>query len=517
MILVLLLADVPAGAQQRGGLRSSRFALRDGAAQSLPRVLGPRVIKNTRSGNTARFMVGGQYRSSRTVDRVIDPTSGKQLMRVYASSRKDVVDAIGMADAARGQTAALSRQQRAKILRSVATQIKSRKSELAQVMALEAGKPLSDALVEVDRAVSTFRLAAREAMKLKPRVESTPGGKMMVERSPIGVISAITPFNFPLNLVAHKVAPAIASGNPVVIKPSPRTPMTALLLAEMITKTPWPKEAISVVTPRVSNIAPLIKDRRVKMVSFTGSETVGWKIKKQVPDKRVTLELGGNAALVVHSDADLKDAVKKAVRGSFAYSGQVCISTQRIMVHDSLYPKFVKEFVKQTRQLKMGDPLSSSTAIGPMIDRAAVARTQAWLKEATAGGAKVLAGGKARGNFMEPTVVVGARPTDRIVKDEAFAPVVVISKYKTLDSALKQVNNSRFGLQAGIFTRSQSVIDKAFRTLEVGGLVVNHVPTVRFDSQPYGGIKRSGSGREGPRYAVEEMTEPKALLMPGLR
>ncbi len=498
------------------GFLSSYLQVRGNPTGFLAKTLG-KGIHSSSKGPAAKFMIGGEYRTSRTMDQVVDPATGKAVMKVYASSKKDVNEAISKAHQAKAQTASLSPQARAKILRSVASQIKSRRGELAQVMALESGKPLADALVECDRAVNTFKLAAREALKMKPKTQNTPNGKMQVERTPIGVISAITPFNFPLNLVAHKLAPSIAAGNPIVIKPSQRTPMTSLLLAEMVTKTAWPKAAISVVTPRLSNIAPLVKDRRVRMVSFTGSEKVGWNIKKQASDKRVALELGGNAALVVHKDADLADAVKKAVRGSFAYSGQVCISTQRIMVHDSLYPKFIKEFVKQTRKIKMGDPLARGSQMGPMIDNAAAKRTQAWVAEAKAGGARVLTGGKVRGNFMQPTVVVGAKPSDKIVKEEVFGPVVVISRYNKLDSALKQVNGSRFGLQAGIFTKSQATVKRAYKALDVGGLVVNHVPTIRFDSQPYGGNKSSGFGREGPKYAVQEMTEYKALLMPGVK
>ena len=497
---------------------ASYIKVRSDTAGFLNKTLGPAMSTGT-SGKpaTARFMIAGKYRTSRVTDEVVDPATGKTVMKVYASSKKDVQDAISAAHGARDKTAALTPKARAEILRGVARQLKSRKVELAQVMALEAGKPLADALVEVDRAINTFTLSAKEAMKLKPRTELTPGGKMKITRAPVGVVSAIAPFNFPLNLVAHKVAPAIAAGNPVIIKPSPRTPMTAMLLAQMVNKTAWPKAALSVVTPRVSNIAPLVNDARVKMVSFTGSETIGWKIKRQASGKRVSLELGGNAALVVHKDADLKDAVTKAVRGSFAYSGQICISTQRIMVHEKVYDKFVKEFVKQTKQIKVGDPLMAGTQLGPMINRGAVDRAQAWVKEAVAGGARVLVGGGARGNYMDPTVVVGAKANHKIVKEEAFAPVVVISKYNKLDTALKQVNDSRFGLQAGIFTRSQKVADKAFNRLDVGGLVVNHVPTIRFDAQPYGGIKRSGFGREGPKYAVEDMTELKTMLLPGVR
>ena len=495
---------------------SAYVKIRSQTGAFLGRSLGQALTQSSK-GPAARFLIGGQYRTSRVLDRVVDPASGEPVMQVYASSKKDVMDAISSAHRAKASTAALTPKARAQILRQVARQLKTRRSELAQVMALESGKPLTAALVEVDRAVNTFRLSAREALKLAPKVQQTPGGKMRVEQAPIGVVTAITPFNFPLNLVAHKLAPAIAAGNPIIIKPSPRTPMTSLLLAEMVGRTAWPRQALSVVTPRLSNVAPLIKDPRVRMVSFTGSEKVGWNIKRQAHDKRVALELGGNAALVVHKDADLKDAVKKAVKGAFAYSGQVCISTQRITVHHSLYDQFIKQFVKQTREFKPGDPLMRGTKLGPMIDSASVKRTQRWIAEAVAGGARVLAGGRAKGNFMEPTVVVGAKPTDKIVSEEVFGPVVVISSYKKLDSALKSVNKSRFGLQAGIFTRDQAVVDRAYNKLDVGGLVVNHVPTVRFDSQPYGGNKRSGYGREGPRYAISEMTEYKTLLLPGQR
>jgi len=488
------------------------------AAPPRPRPQTPKgglLDRGVLDGKRARFLIGGEYRSSRRLDSVTDPKDGSTVARVYASSKKDVLDAIGTAHGALSKTSALSLKERSQILRSVAKGIKAHRAELAQLIVREAGKPIADAEAEVDRAVSTFTIAAREVHRLKPREQQAPGGmKLRVDRVPLGVVSAIAPFNFPLNLVAHKLAPAIAAGNPIVIKPSPRTPLTSLALAEILRETAWPKEALSVVTPRVGNIAPLVKDPRVKMVSFTGSETVGWKIKKQAPDKRVALELGGNAAVVVEKDADLADAVKKVVRGSFAYSGQVCIHTQRIYVQESVYKKFLSELVKQTRALRIGDPMLPTTQVGPLIDGKAVQRTSSWLADAVKGGARVLTGGKAKGNYFQPTVVVGAKPTDKIVSEEVFAPVVVVAPYKKLDDALASVNASRFGLQAGLFTRDQAAIEKAYRTLEVGGLVVGNVPTVRLDAQPYGGVKRSGFGREGPRYAIEEMTEYKAMVLP---
>jgi acyl-CoA reductase-like NAD-dependent aldehyde dehydrogenase len=491
----------------------SYLAVRGGA--TLPSSLLPSAVTSGKQGAVARYLIAGEYRTSRTIDAVLDPIDGQRLVGVYATPRKEILEAIDKAHAARPRTAALPVETRARILRQVANELKARRAELGQLIALEAGKPLADALTEVDRAVSTFRLAATEATRLKPRTQHVKGGgDLRVERVPLGVVTAITPFNFPLNLVAHKVAPAIAAGDPILLKPSQRTPLTALALAEIISKTAWPKEALSVLTPRVSNIAPLVKDPRVRMVSFTGSEPVGWKLKQQASDKRVALELGGNAAVIVHRDADLADAVKKSVRGGFAYSGQVCIHTQRILVHEAVYDQFVAEMVKQTAQLKMGDPLLAGTQVGPLIDRAAVERTKRWIDEAVAGGARVLTGGKVTGNYLQPTVVVGARPGDKIVSEEVFGPVVVISRYSALDRALSEVNSSRFGLQAGVFSRDPAVIQQAYRALEVGGVVANHVPTIRFDAQPYGGVKRSGFGREGPRYAIEEMTEYKALVMP---
>lgn len=485
-----------------------------GRGGPLPSLLGRALAGDAK----AHFLIGGEYRRARSLDTVVDPTDGSTVARVYASTRRDVLDAIGKAHSAREATAALPLRTRAKILRDVAKGIQAHRAELAELIVREAGKPLADAEAEVDRAVTTFTLAAREVARLRPREQKAPGGvRLRVDRVPVGVVSAIAPFNFPLNLVAHKLAPAIAAGNPVILKPSPRTPLTSLALAAIVAGTAWPKEALSVVTPRVKNIAPLVKDPRVKMVSFTGSETVGWKIKQQASDKRVALELGGNAAVVVEKDADLADAVKKVVRGAFAYSGQVCIHTQRVYVQESVYQRFLSELVTQTRALRVGDPLLPTTQVGPLIDGRAVARTSSWLAEAVKGGARVLTGGKARGNTFEPTIVVGAKPTDKIVSEEVFAPVVVVAPYRKLDQALAEVNASRFGLQAGIFTRDQSAIEKAYRTLEVGGLVVGNVPTVRVDSQPYGGVKRSGFGREGPRYAIEEMTEYKTMVLPATK
>lgn len=498
-------ADLAAYLKVRGGEASQVFG----------GVLGGAVASKTATTHEpiARFIVGGQYRSSRVAQTLVDPTTGKPIIAFHQSSKKDVLDAISAADGAAKLTAKLSPAQRSKILTQVAKKLTARRGELGRLLALEAGKPLAAALGEVDRAVNTFTLAAAEALKLVPSIEQVGTSTLRVDRTPIGTITAITPFNFPLNLVAHKLAPAMAAGNPMIIKPSPRTPLTALALAQIVSETAWPKGALSVVIPDNKHITPLIKDPRIKMISFTGSEKIGWQIKAQAPDKRVALELGGNAALIVHRDAKLIDAVQKAVTGAFAYQGQVCISTQRILVHEKHYDSFVKRFVAQTKALRAGDPLHAGTQQGPMIDAQAAQRLHGWVQEAVAGGAKVLAGGKLRGSWLEPTVIVGAKPTDKIMSEEAFGPVVVIQSYKQLDSALKTVNASRFGLQAGIFSKSQRVIDKAYRMLQVGGLVVNNVPTVRVDQQPYGGIKRSGWGREGPRYAIEEMTELKSMLV----
>ncbi|HXI09805.1 MAG TPA: aldehyde dehydrogenase family protein, partial [Thermodesulfobacteriota bacterium] len=330
---------------------------------------------------------------------------------------------------------------------------------------------------------------------------------------PVGVVLGISPFNFPLNLVAHKVAPAMASGNPIILKPAQKTPISALLLAEIVTEAGWPAGGVNVVVTTNEMAEKLFSDERVKKLTFTGSAKVGWMLKNRAGAKKVTLELGGNAGAVVHEDSDIEFAAKRCTVGAFAYAGQVCISVQRIYVHRPVFERFKGLFLENCSKLRVGDPLDESTDIGPMIEEAAAVRTEEWVKEAVAGGAKVLAGGTRNGAFFPPTVLTGTRPSMKVCGEEVFAPVVSLESYESYEEAIEMVNSGLYGLQAGVFTRDIGRIFYAFETLDVGGVVVNDVPTYRVDNMPYGGVKLSGFGREGVRYAIEEMTELKLLAL----
>ena len=335
----------------------------------------------------------------------------------------------------------------------------------------------------------------------------------MVKRFPLGPIAGITPFNFPLNLVAHKVAPAIAAGCTMVIKPAPQTPLTALLLADVVQQAGWPDGALNVLPLSNEDAALLVTDDRLKMISFTGSAAVGWDIKRRAGKKKVILELGGNAGVIVHSDADVAFAAERCVAGGFGYAGQTCISVQRILVERSVYSKFTDLLVAGVKKLSCGDPLQETTDVGPLIRESDAVRASDWVQEAVRGGARLLAGGQRKGSILEPTVLTGTRPEMKVNCQEIFAPVVTVEPYEQFDEAVKAINRSPYGLQAGIFTRDAKLLFNAFEELEVGGVIGGDVPAFRIDHMPYGGVKDSGLGREGLRYAIEEMTEPKLLVM----
>jgi glyceraldehyde-3-phosphate dehydrogenase (NADP+) len=334
-----------------------------------------------------------------------------------------------------------------------------------------------------------------------------------VRRFPLGPILAITPFNFPLNLVAHKIAPSIAAGCTVVHKPAQQTPLSSLLLARLVEEAGWPAGALNVLPFRGSEAEALVTDDRLKKLTFTGSAAVGWELKRKAGKKRVTLELGGNAGVIVHDDADLNYAAERCVTGGFSYAGQSCISVQRILVHDTVYEKFLSVFVPRVQNLKVGDPLDEATDVGPMISEEDARRAAGWVDEAAAAGAKVLCGGNREGSLMEATVLTATRPEMRVNCQEVFAPVVTVEPYHDFAAAVKEVNDSNYGLQAGIFTRDAKLLFEAYEALDVGGVVAGDVPTFRIDHMPYGGVKDSGLGREGLRYAIEEMTERKLLVM----
>ncbi|NWG20569.1 MAG: aldehyde dehydrogenase family protein [Chloroflexi bacterium] len=465
-----------------------------------------------------RFFLAGEWRTGAPYT-IACPYDGAAVAVVHRAAPADLELAIQAAVRAFETSRRIPLHRRAAALRAIAAGIESRAEELARSIALEAGKPIKQARVEVARSITTFSTAADEATRSHDealRLDAAPGGEgrqAIVRRFPIGPVAAISPFNFPLNLVAHKLAPAIAAGCPVVLKPASQTPVVALKLAEIIAASGWPPEALSVLPLASRDAAPLVEDERFGLLTFTGSPAVGWDMKRRAGRKRVTLELGGNAGVIVHSDADLAVAAARCVMGGFSYAGQSCISVQRIFVHAPVYEAFMERFVPQVQALNVGHPLDEASDLSALIGASETERVAAWLDEARAAGAECLVGGSIQGGVVAPTVVVRASPELRVNCQEIFAPVVTVQTYATFEEALAAVNNSDFGLQAGVFTRDVARIFQAYETLEVGGVIVNDVPTWRIDPMPYGGVKHSGFGREGLRYAIEEMTEPKLLVI----
>jgi acyl-CoA reductase-like NAD-dependent aldehyde dehydrogenase len=465
------------------------------------------------------FMLAGQWRNG-TPYTIHCPYDGAPVAVVHRATPADLEEAIQAAVRAQQVTRKLPGHKRAAILRGIAESLTAVSESIARTIALEAGKPIKQARGEVGRAIGVFIIAAEEAVRIHDEaihMDAIPGGENrqgLIRRFPIGPVAAITPFNFPLNLVAHKVAPAIAAGCPVVLKPASQTPISALKLAQMVIDAGWPAEALSVMPLNSADAAPLVEDERFKLLTFTGSPTVGWDMKRRASgNKRVTLELGGNAGVIVHDDADLDYAAERCVFGGYSYAGQSCISVQRIYVHENVYQQFLDKFVPKVQALKVGPPLDETTDLGSLITSSDGQRVQEWLDEAMTGGAKCLAGGKIEGGVVPPTVVVEAAPEMRVNSREVFAPVVTVTPYNDFDQAVRLVNTSEYGLQAGVFTRDVRRIFGAYEGLEVGGVIVNDVPTFRLDQMPYGGVKMSGFGREGLKYAIEEMTEPKLLVI----
>jgi acyl-CoA reductase-like NAD-dependent aldehyde dehydrogenase len=416
-------------------------------------------------------------------------------------------------------TRTLPAYERGRILREISGGIKARREELGRLIALEAGKPIRDALTEVDRAVITFRLGAEEAERMYGEViplDLNVASKDRVgitRRFPIGPVAGISPFNFPLNLAAHKLSPAIATGNPIVLKPPSKDPLTMLTVAEIVEAAGVPEGAVSILPMSRELGDRMVADERFKLLSFTGSPSVGWRMKERAGKKKVVLELGGNAGVIVDRTADVGWAVKRSLVGAFAYAGQVCISVQRMFIHESVWDEFLERFVEGARALNVGDPLDTQTDVGPMVDAAAASRTQRWVDEAVQLGGKVLLGGKADGSFFEPTVLTDVPVSAQVCSNEAFAPLVVAFPFSDFGDAIRQVNDSFFGLQTGVFTNDLAHAWQAFGELEVGGVIVNDIPTYRIDNMPYGGVKDSGLGREGLRWAMEDMTEIRIMVL----
>jgi len=466
-----------------------------------------------------KMLINGKWAESGNVRTIRSPYDGSAAGEVCFASRSQVEEAVGAAHEAFASTKALSSHERSLALENVSAGIAGRREELARTIALQAGKPIRDARTEVDRAVGTFKTAAEEAKRLNGELiplDWIPGAKNrwgIVRRFPVGPVAAISPFNFPLNLVAHKVAPAMAAGNTVILKPSSQVPITALVLGEIIRKSGYPDGGVNVVPAGYQDAEPMLLDERVRMLTFTGSPAIGWELKKKANQKKITLELGGNAAVIVEPDTDLEFAVPRIVTGAFSYAGQICISIQRIFLHEKIYERFMADFLQRTKKLKLGDPLDEATDVGPMIDEASARQTEEWIGEAVAQGARVLCGGKRKGTMFEPTVLENVKPELRISWLEAFAPVVIVYPCQDFEKALEGVNNSIYGLQAGVFTNDLKKAFRAFEALDVGGVIVNDIPTFRVDHMPYGGVKQSGFGREGVRYALEEMTELRLLAL----
>jgi len=416
-------------------------------------------------------------------------------------------------------TRKLPAYERGAILRNISAGIKARREELGRLIALEAGKPIRDALVEVDRAVVTFRLGAEEAERMVGEtipLDITAAGKGrmgITRRFPIGPIAGISPFNFPLNLAAHKLAPAIASGNPIVLKPPSKDPLVMLTVAEIVEEAGAPMGSVSILPMSRELGDRMVSDDRFKLLTFTGSPSVGWRMKERAGKKRVVLELGGNAGVIVDKSADLDWAVKRCLVGAFAYAGQVCISVQRMFVHEDIWDTFMLKLVEGAKALKVGDPLDPQTDVGPMVDGNAASRTQRWVDEALAAGGKALLGGTANGTYFPPTILTDVPATAAVCSNEAFAPLVVAFPFRDIDDAIRGVNDSMFGLQTGVFTNDLGAAWTSFNELEVGGVIVNDVPTYRSDHMPYGGVKDSGLGREGIRWAIEDMTELRIMVL----
>jgi acyl-CoA reductase-like NAD-dependent aldehyde dehydrogenase len=430
-----------------------------------------------------------------------------------------VKQAVAAAAAAAEPMRRLSSHERQSVLRHCHQRLEPRREELARVLCVEAGKPIRDARNEVGRMLDTFRIAAEESVRIHGEVlplDATPRAKGytgMWKRVPVGPCGFITPFNFPLNLVAHKIAPALAAGCPFVLKPASFTPVSALLIGEALAETSLPEGAFSILPCSARDSSPLVEDERIKLLSFTGSPEVGWDLKARAGRKKVVLELGGNAAVIVDHDADVEDAASRIVVGAFAQSGQSCISVQRILAHESLYERLRERLVERARDLKTGDPSDEQTSLGPLIDEAAIRRLEEWIASAVGRGAKLLCGGKSSGLLMEATLLEEVPKDEPLCAKEAFGPVAVLSRFRDFDAALAEVNDSAFGLQAGVFTRDLYRAQRAWDSLEVGGVIIGDTPTWRSDAMPYGGMKGSGLGREGVRFALEEMTEIRMLVI----
>ncbi|MFN4233455.1 MAG: aldehyde dehydrogenase family protein [Bacteroidia bacterium] len=462
--------------------------------------------------------LAGQFSESDKKLEVLNPYNHSLVGNTWLANEYQINKAIEIAINSQKELEKLPSYKRYEILSFIASEIKKQREEFALLLSREAAKPLKYALAEIDRSIQTFTIAAEESKRLPKEYISldwTPIGEKkegLIKHFPIGLVAGITPFNFPLNLAVHKIAPAIAAGCPIIIKPASATPLSCLKLAQIIDKSELPKGAFSVLPADRTIGDMLVTDERIKLLSFTGSPAVGWKMKKNAGKKKVVLELGGNAGLIITPSADLNKAIEKALTGAFSYAGQVCIHTQRIFVHSDIMQDFINAFVAKTKALKNGPPDDINTDITSMIDEVNAIRVESWINEAINNGAKLLCGGKRNGAFVEPTVLTNTQHAMKVRCEEVFGPVVTIDAYNTFEEAIHKINEGEFGLQAGVFTNSIEEMNYAFQHIEAGGVIINDVPTLRLDHMPYGGVKNSGLGREGVKYAIMDMMEPKILV-----
>jgi len=462
--------------------------------------------------------IGGDFRALSNTFEVKNPFNSDLIANCSLAGTEELEEAITLAQKVEEEMANMPSHKRSSILSGIAQGLTEQRTELATLLAQEAAKPLKYALGEVDRAIQTYRIASEECKRLPfeyIQLDWTPAGEGkegLVKYFPVGLVSAISPFNFPLNLTSHKIAPAIAAGCPIILKPARSTPLSAIELAKIAYAAGLPKGALSVLPmDRVAG-NQLVTDNRFSLLTFTGSPQVGWKMKEMAGKKKVVLELGGNAGVIITESANIKKAAAKCVVGAFFYSGQVCIHTQRIYVHNSIFEEFSNAFVSSTEKLKIGDPLNADTDISSMIDDANTKRIEEWITEAISTGARLIAGGRVENGIYLPTILTNTKPNMRVCSNEVFGPVVTIEPYENYSKAIDEVNNSAFGLQAGVFTNKLSEEQEAFSRLKVGGVIINDTPTFRVDHMPYGGVKDSGLGREGVKYAIHDMLEPRILV-----
>jgi len=464
-------------------------------------------------------MTTKQQGKERETSVIRSPEGGSEVGVVSLASPEDVRAALDANVAAARACRTMPAYERAAALRKVADGLAAERSELVRTLALEAGKPISQARLELDRAIFVFRDAAEEATRISGEMlpaDSVPAGAgriAITRRFPLSPIAAITPFNFPVLLAAHKIAPAMACGATLTLKPPPQNPLTTMRLAELVKGSGYPAGGINVVPCHVEVAQILIEDPRVRLITFTGSAKAGWAIRAKAGTKRVALELGGNAAVIIEADADLAWAATRCAIGGFTYAGQSCISTQRIYVHESVLTPFLDAFLPKVRSLVVGDVLNEKTDVGPVISLEAAERVERWIGEAVAGGAEIAMGGKRKGQVLEPTVLLHTKPDMKVNCEEVFAPLVTVTPYAKLDDAVAAANASPYGLQAGVFTSDLKTMFRLHAELDVGAVIGNDIPGFRVDRLPYGGAKASGLGREGVRYAIEEMTELRVLTL----